>query len=231
MLDTELTENNLTEIESGKRLFVKSYGLARTTDGFLRTAIKRIMHRLKRPELTQAVEVILRELTMNAAKANFKKIFFAEKGFNSNDPETYALGMAEFRETMSEDMFATYGQKAREADLNILITLDYDENRIILEVRNNVPMSINEEKRARDKLRTAMQATDLAQLFVDNIDESEGAGLGLMLCLTTLRSSDIDPRMFSVATDFKKETVARVEFPLNKEYVPARKLWQEKMAV
>lgn len=231
MLDIELSDSQLQEIESGKRLFIKAYGMVRSTEDFLRIAVRRILARFNRPDLSNATEIILKELTMNAAKANFKKVFFMEKRLSMANSSEYSAGVAEFRDTMSETMFLDYGRKARDANLNILISFDYDENRVIIEVRNNVPMSTEEEKRAREKLRMAMSSDDLTQLFVDNIDESEGAGLGLMLCLTTLRSSEIDPRMLSIATDFEKETVARVEIPLNDAYVPARARWQKALAV
>ncbi|MBV6493336.1 MAG: hypothetical protein LDLANPLL_01352 [Turneriella sp.] len=231
MLDSEFDEKSLEGIESGKRFFIKSYGLAKSTEVLLQKAIRHIMQHLKRPDLALSVECLLRELTMNAAKANFKKIFFSENGINSNNIDQYARGMLAFREALCTEMFNEYSQKAKKADLHILIALDYNEDRVILEVRNNVPMSIAEEERVREKLRAAMQTTDFAQLFTENVDETEGAGLGLMLCLTALRSSNIDPRLLSISTDYKKETVARAEFPLRAEYIPARKMWSEKQAV
>ncbi|MBN8220081.1 MAG: hypothetical protein J0L53_04105 [Spirochaetes bacterium] len=231
MLDIEITEKQNHDIENGTKLFIKAYGMVRSTEDFLRTAVRKIMNRFGRTDLAPAVEIILKELTMNAAKANFKKVFFLENRLNIDNPVDYAEGMNQFRDTMSETMFFDYGRKARAANLNVIISMDYDQDRVVIEVRNNVPMSPDEERRAREKLRTAMASTDLTQLFVDNIDESEGAGLGLMLCLTTLRSSSIDPRMLSIATDFEKETVARVEIPLHGAYVPARARWQKSLAV
>ncbi len=231
MLDIELSDKQNSDIENGKKLFIKAYGMVRTTEDFLRTAVRRIMGRFKRPDLAPAIEIILKELTMNAAKANFKKVFFLENRLNIDNPTDYEEGMTLFRDSMSETMFLDYGRKAREANLSVLISLDYDDDRVVVEVRNNVPMSPDEEKRAREKLRVAMGSNDLTQLFVDNIDESEGAGLGLMLCLTTLRSSAIDPRMLSIATDFEKETIARVEIPLHENYIPMRMRWAPVLAV
>lgn len=209
-------------IENENRLVVRAYGLTRSTEDFLRQYLRRILKETGKPELAAALEIILKELTMNAAKANFKKIFFAENRLRIDDPEHYEKGMARFRETFSEEAFKQYRKKAQAAELLVLISVDHDPDRVILEIRNNVPMTPEEEKRAREKLRLAMSYDDLGQFILDNADETEGAGLGIMLCLTTMRSSSINPRLLSISTDFRTHTLARVEVPLHEGYIPTR---------
>lgn len=217
-------------IHNENRLVVRAYGIFRTTEAFLREFVHNTMQKLGRPELGYTIEIIAKELINNAARANFKKIFFAEHGLKLDDPEHYEQGIRQFRETFSEEMFLEYSRKAQQAQLLVLTSFDYDEDRVILEIRNNVPMTREEERRAREKLRLAMAYDDMGQFILDNTDETEGAGLGIMLCLTTLRSSAIDPRLFSIATDFRTHTVARVELPLHENYVPLRKRYEQRMA-
>jgi hypothetical protein len=209
-------------IENENRLVVRAYGLTRSTEEFLRGYLRRVLNETGRPELAAALGIILKELTTNAAKANFKKIFFAENQLRLDDPEHYEQGVTRFRETFSEEIFIEYRQKAQAAGLLVLISVDYDPDRVILEIRNNVPMTPEEEKRAREKLRLAMTYEDMGQFIMDNADETEGAGLGIMLCLTTMRSSSINPRLLSISTDFRTHTLARVEVPLHEDYIPTR---------
>ncbi len=209
-------------IENENRLVVRAYGLTRSTEDFLRSYLRRVLQETGRPELSATLEIILKELTTNAAKSNFKKIFFAENQLRIDDPEHYEQGVVRFRETFSEEIFIEYRQKAQASELLVLISVDYDPDRVILEIRNNVPMTPEEEKRAREKLRLAMTYEDMGQFIMDNADETEGAGLGIMLCLTTMRSSSIDPRLFSISTDFRTHTLARVEVPLHEGYTPSR---------
>jgi len=215
-------------IENENRLVVRAYGLTRATEDFLRGYLRRILNETGRPELAAALEIILKELTTNAAKANFKKIFFAENELRIDDPEHYEQGIVRFRETFSEDIFVKYRKKAKELELLVLISVDYDPDRVILEIRNNVPMTPEEEKRAREKLRLAMTYEDMGQFILDNADETEGAGLGIMLCLTTMRSLDINPRLLSISTDFRTHTLARVEIPLHDGYIPARMRYEQR---
>ncbi len=213
-------------IENENRLVVRAYGLTRSTEEYLRNYLRRVFQETGRPELAATLEIILKELTTNAAKANFKKIFFAENELRLDDPEHYEQGVIRFRESFSEEIFIKYRQKAQDAELLVLISVDYDPDRVILEIRNNVPMTPEEEKRARDKLRLAMTYEDMGQFIMDFADETEGAGLGIMLCLTTMRSSNIDPRLLSISTDFRTHTLARVEVPLHEGYLPARKRYE-----
>lgn len=217
-------------IEKDNQLVIRAFGVIRSTEDFMRAFVRKVMHKFGRVNLAPAIEIIVKELVTNAAKANFKKVFFAEHGIDEDNPEQYENGMARFRATFSQNMYLEYGVKARDAQLMVTTSFDFDPDRLIIEIRNNVPMTAAEERRAREKLRMAMECNDMGQFILENVDETEGAGLGLMLCITTLRSSDFDPRLLSISTDFKSQTVARVELPMHDDYVPARHKWEQTKA-
>ncbi|MBL8034728.1 MAG: hypothetical protein JNJ69_13565 [Leptospiraceae bacterium] len=217
-------------IREENRLIVRAYGFIPVTEHFLRDTVKQILHKFARPELAPALSVILKELTVNAAKANFKKIFFAEHNIDVHNPEDYERGMRMFREAISEQMSSEYGRKAKQANLNVHASFDFDKDRFIIEIKNNLPMTPMEERRAREKLRQAMQCTDMAEFMMENVDETEGAGLGLVLCLMALRSSAIDPHLLTISTNYENETIARLEVPLHREYLPRRHRWRSPIA-
>lgn len=217
-------------IESESRLVVKAYGVIHSTEDFMRAFIKKVMLRFERPDLAPAVEIIIKELTMNAVKANFKKIFFAENNLEIENPEHYEQGMARFHEIMDENVFIDYGRKAREVQLSVETSFDFNKDRVIIEIRNNAPMADHEEKRARTKLEQGLKCNDLMEFMMNGLDETEGAGAGLVLCLTTMRSVGVDPRLLTLYSDLQTETVARVEIPLHEAHVPARAHWQPALA-
>jgi hypothetical protein len=219
-----LSENilNITDrtIAAEERLIVKAYGFIPVTEYFMRDFIKKILTKFNRPELAAAVSMLIKELTVNAAKANFKKLLFLENSIDVKNPEDYERGMRMFREAISDTMPFEYGAKAKQAQLNVHTSFDFDANRIIIEVKNNLPMSTIEEARVREKLRQAMECEDIADFMMENVDETEGAGLGIILSLMELKSSAIDPHALTISTDFKNETIARVEIPLTDHYKP-----------
>jgi hypothetical protein len=210
-------------IASKDRLIVKAYGFIPVTEFFMRDFVKKILIKFNRPELASAVSMLIKELTVNAAKANFKKLLFIENNIDVENHEDYERGMRLFRDAISDTMPFEYGAKAKKASLNVHTSFDFDEDRIIIVVKNNLPMSEIEEARVRDKLRQAMECEDIAEFMMENVDETEGAGLGIILSLMALKSSAIDPHALTISTDFKNETIARVEIPLHGKYQPQLK--------
>lgn len=209
-------------LRSEDRLVVRAYGFIPVTEYFMRDFVKKVMTKFNRPELAPAVTMILKELTVNAAKANFKRILFIENNIDVNDPIDFDRGMRLFREAISESMALEYGRKARDASLNVHTTFDFDSDRVIVEIRNNLAMSREEESRVREKFRQAMICTDVAEFLMENVDETEGAGLGLILSLMALKSSAIDPHALTISTNYENETIARLEIPLHDKYTPRR---------
>jgi hypothetical protein len=216
-------------VQSDSKLVIRAYGVIHSTEDFMRSFIRKIMAKYDRLDLAPAVEIVVKELVMNAAKANFKKIFFAENNLNLDDANHYEQGMAQFREVIDENIFVNYGRKARQADLIVETSFDFDKDRLIIEIRNNVPMAAHEEKRAREKMQRGLECQDMVEFMMEHMDETEGSGAGLALCLTTMRSADIDPRLLTIATD-STGTVARVEVPLHAGYPPQRDRWQPALA-
>lgn len=204
------------------RMVIKAYGFIPVTEYFMRDFVKKLMHKYNRPELATPIAMIIKELTVNATKANFKRIIFTENKVNMNDPVDYARGMKLFRDAISDRMSLEYGRKAKQARLNIHASFDFDRDRVIIEIRNNLGMTRSEEARVRAKLREAMRCSDVAEFMMENIDETEGAGLGLVLSLMALKSSGIDPHMLTIKTDYETHTQARVEIPLHSNYLPRR---------
>jgi len=217
-------------VESDARLVIKAYGVIHSTEDFMREFVRKVTLKFDRLDLAPALEIIVKELTMNAVKANFKKIFFAENNLDIHSANAYSAGMNRFLEIMSEDIFVDYGRKARAANMSVETSFDFDQSRIIIEVRNNVPMTTQEERRAREKMERALQYEDMGAFLMEQLDEAEGAGAGLALCMTTMRSVGLDPRLLTIASNEKLGTLARVEVPLLAGYVPIRQSWQPALA-
>lgn len=188
----------------------------------MRDSVNKILQKYERTDLAPAIAMIIKELTVNATKANFKKILFLENNIDVNDPADYERGMQLFRDAISETMSMEYGLKAKKASLNVVASFDFDKDRLIVEIRNNLAMSRLEESRVREKLRQAMECEDVAEFMMENVDETEGAGLGIILSLAALKSLAIDPHVLSISTNYQDLTVARLEIPLRAEYTPER---------
>jgi len=56
---------------------------------------------------------------------------------------------------------------------------------------------------------------------MDNMDNTEGAGLGIALIMILLKNEGIDPNLFRIITH-PDRTIARVEIPFSENYVSIR---------
>ena len=94
---------------------------------------------------------------------------------------------------------------------------------------NNTPIPKIDEKRMRKKLSIAMKYNSLADYYMDNADNVEGAGMGLAMIIILLTNQGIDPQYLRIGTN-KNETIARLEIPFSDKYIPLRDIkYKEKL--
>lgn len=90
------------------------------------------------------------------------------------------------------------------------------KNKIDLEIRNNFPLLPIEAERVKEKFINAKKYDNLFEFFMEHGDSTEGAGMGITMVEILLSQSGFDRRLFSIySSERKKETVARVEVPLD----------------
>jgi len=207
-------------LEKNDSIHVRAYGVLPVTEEFIRKVTTQILRRSGRDDLITTASMLLKELTVNAAKANFKRVIFREHNIDSDNAEQYEQGMTIFKDNLSDDMPYVYGPKAKRNDLHVLIAISSDKNKLHIEVQNNTPMKKHEEQRVREKLALAMSCEDLGDFMMNHGDDSEGAGLGIFLSLAALKAAGVDPRVFVIKTDGKKRTWASFELPIDRSYKP-----------
>ncbi len=167
---------------------------------------------------------VVQELINNAVKANLKRTFFNDNGYSFDDEKSYAEGLAAFKESLRTISEEDWKKAVRNLGLRVTVEVDADEKRILIYVENNAIMIPEEERRLRSHLARAMEVKNLVQFSEAYGDDSEGAGLGLALVIMLIKDMGFDPEFFRVFTK-GQSTVARLEFPLSRDYVPIRKRW------
>lgn len=177
-----------------------------------------------REDLLDVVYTGIKELAMNATKANLKRIIIKDQGFNPDDPAQYDECMRMFKRNIAEDKIRSFRERFREENLPVTITFYHDSGRAIkLKIKNNFTLLPQEEERVRQKFASAEQYNDILQFYTDHSDETEGAGMGLSLVGILLHQSGIDKHQFSIYSSARyNETIARLEIPLTDEYEPKR---------
>ena len=173
-------------IRAGIPLSVTTYTLPREMESYIDSVLKAFLSELNQENMTEYLIYCLNELLTNAKKANTKRIFFNQKKLDIFDEEQYREGMKNFKsETLTNIRY--YLDLQKKAGLYIKLILQSRNNKIKLEVRNNSELTVEEYKRIHDKLSRAQQYTSVDQAMEQVLDDTEGAGLGLIIMILMLR--------------------------------------------
>lgn len=171
--------------------------------------------------LAHTLHFVLMELVGNAVKANLKRIYFEKNGYHLSDPASYGEGIEAFMRDYNSIDEEEYRDAMEEMNFNVDVRIDLNEDRLLVFVENTSILLEEEERRIRSKLASTSDIKNIVEFSLHYGDETEGRGLGLAMIVLLMKDLGFDPGNFRVYRNGDR-TVARIEFPLNKDYVPIR---------
>ncbi|MCL2320251.1 MAG: HDOD domain-containing protein, partial [Treponema sp.] len=204
-------------VQVGIPLTITTFTLPHEIEIYIEQVLSVFLKQIDQEKLKDYVVYCVQELTVNAKKANTKRVYFLERGLDLSNPDDYKEGMTGFKETTLTNI-AHYLQLQKEKGLYIKVILQIKNNIIYIEVRNNVAITKTELIRIHDKLARSRQYNNLEDALAQVLDDSEGAGLGLVILVLMLKKMGLDEDCFDIlGTD--KETIARLIIPLDQARV------------
>ena len=200
-------------IESEIPLSLTTYTLPPEMELYQAEVLTTFLTELKQESLSEYLIYCLNELTTNAKKANTKRVYFAEKNLDINNDDDYEKGMNSFKEDTLSNI-THYLKLQQEQKLYIKIIMQHINNCIILEIRNNSAITFAEFKRVHDKLARSQRYTVIDQAFSEVLDDTEGAGLGIVIMMLMLKKIGLQNDMIHFFCE-NGETIARINLPLD----------------
>ena len=206
-------------IQFGLPYTITTYALPHEVEAHIEQVLAAFLKLVGKDSFKDYLIYVVQELTVNAKKANTKRVYFAERKLDIANPEDYKSGMTSFKsDTMSN--IAHYLQLQKDHKLYIKLSLISKKDQIIIEVRNNSVISRAELIRIHDRLMRAQQYNSMEDAFNQVLDDSEGAGLGIVVMVLMLKKMGLDKSAFDI-TGTETETIARVIIPLDRAQVEA----------
>jgi hypothetical protein len=192
-------------------LVMTTYTLPRKVEKYIEKVVTLFLEYIRQSSLADSIIYCVQELVVNAKKANTKRVYFLEKGLDLGSTQDYNAGMETFREETLNNI-QHYLELQREKGLYIKLVLQLKNNIITIEVRNNSLITQEELERIHKRLVKASTYNDLEEAMGNILDDSEGAGLGLIILVLMMKKIGLSEKSFNILrTD--AETVARIVIP------------------
>ncbi len=204
-----------TAIQAGIPLIITTYTLPHEMEEYMADVLVTFIEELGQTQMTDSLAYCLRELVNNAKKANTKRVYFEDKGLNINNKADYDQGMKTFKEDTINNI-KYYLRKQQEKGLYIKVLLQTRNNKIKIEVKNKCDLTVFEYKRIHDKIQRGLKYQSVEEGMTSILDNSEGAGLGLIIMVLVLRRIGLTEENFQVLSE-NGETITRMILPFSQK--------------
>jgi putative nucleotidyltransferase with HDIG domain len=201
-------------IQSGLPYTITTYALPHEVEVYIGEVLAAFLKLSDKEDLKDYLTYCVQELVVNAKKANTKRVYFAEKGLKIDLPDDYKQGMQTFKKDTIENI-GHYLALQKEQGLYIKLLLTSKNDAIHIEVRNNSVIARAELIRIYDRLARSQQFNSMEEAFNQVIDDSEGAGLGIVVMVLMLKKMGLDKNAFNITCN-ETETIAKIVVPLDK---------------
>jgi putative nucleotidyltransferase with HDIG domain len=215
------TEIDLSQIQRAAHnsipLTFKTYTMPHETEIYLDKVLESFLSELGQEKLKEPLSYCLRELAVNAKKANTKRVYFLEKGLDLNDEREYEDGMKTFK-SETFDNIQHYLQKQKELGLYVKVIFQTKGKTLTIMVRNNSEITRKEQIRVFDRLARSRAFTSLEEAFATVLDSSEGAGLGIVILVLMMKKIGLTEDCFGIDVE-EGETVATLSVPFSEVHL------------
>ncbi|MCK5154423.1 MAG: hypothetical protein KAQ93_08705, partial [Spirochaetales bacterium] len=130
---------------------IKTYTLPHETEIYMESILGTFLDEFGQVGIKDRIAYCMKELAVNAKKANTKRVYFKDRKLDIDDPVQYEEGMKTFKsDTLSNIDYYLNIQK--EEGLYIKTVFQAKGNEFTLSIRNNTEISKKEQMRVYDRI-------------------------------------------------------------------------------
>lgn len=172
-----------------------------------------IFEHLKRPKLGTTIVYVLKELVMNASKANTKRVYFTNCGLDITKPTDYQQGMRNFKAEVFSN-FAKYIPLLEEHGFYIRVDFKIVNDWLLIQITNNSSICSAEKEKIAERIRSAARFKTIEEVLSSGLDESEGGGFGIIIGLLMLRRLGLSDQVINFIFE-NNATKVVLKIPVN----------------
>ena len=191
-------------------VYLVAYSVSDEVEDCVKKELEVLLKKYDLIKLHHPIYTCVKELIMNAIKANFKNIYFEDYSAKNKQPGfiSYEVALKLFMLEMTREDAQHLERIARKKDIKAEVKMWADDRYLNFQVNNPVPMTDIEQENVLKKLQTANKINDMSEYFieVENDPNREGAGLGLVLITLMLKGIVRDYSSIEIKSDGIKTT-------------------------
>lgn len=199
-------------IEEGSEFYIQFHRLNEEVESLLIRIIHRYLEQYDILYLRDSIITVMKELINNAVKANLKRLFFKNRDLDIDNEDDYRLGMEAFKDVVFGEEEKEYFARLDTSKLVVRVSFYVSEYQIHISVINNMPILDSELAKIRGRVDKAYRYKDISEAFNDVLDDSEGAGLGLIMALMLFKNCGLNQDSFRIYRK-KNLTISTISIP------------------
>lgn len=201
------------KVINGKPVVFKDYKIPRENENFYVETLGLFLKDMGKERIFDHLGYCLREIINNAKKANIKRVFFLDENLDISNPEDYEKGMKYFKEKSFSNL-DYYLDLQEKYKLFVQIYFHIKDPNLNIIISNNSPILKQEQAKIINRISKAKSFDSVEEAYQSVLDDSEGAGLGIVILILILRKIGINERNFAIAVE-NNTTHVRVAVPLS----------------
>lgn len=177
---------------------------------FIKQITSEYLCKINLEKYTNLLGLCMEEIISNSVKANIKRAYFISNNLDINNHDDYENGMKNFKECGLKNIKdSCFVEKINNLGLYVKITFNIVDNCLYITARNNSVISKEEIDRINKKL-ALFDNKSPEEIFMNSIDQTEGAGLGIIMIKKILSQISSDKECFSIRAT-ETETITELK--------------------
>ena len=217
--ENELQSVDIEKIRAAIKLHtpieITTYTLPRNMEIYIQQIMDTFLTECHQNHMIGYLNFCLGELLTNSKKANTKRVYFGQRGLDLNDKDDYEKGMKTFKEDTLNNI-DYYLTEQKKAGLYIKFEIQLIDDFIKIQIKNNALLCPFERERIDEKLKSVENYTTEKDALEKLLDQTEGAGLGIIIIILMLEKIGLSKEDYKVYTN-ETETITEIVLPLNTE--------------
>ena len=178
---------------------------------FLKNIVLSYLKAVNKEKSHNLICLCMEEIISNSVKANIKRAYFISNNLDINNHDDYEKGMKHFKENgVGNIKDSAFVDNINKLGLYVKISFEIKNNFLCIITRNNSVISSEEIERINKKLKLSENQTP-EDIFMNSIDQTEGAGLGIIMIKKIMSQVSPVEDCFSIyATDTETVTELKI---------------------